>query len=397
MRVLLTDRFVAGAKGDGSRQVEFFDAKTKGLSLRVSRKGVKSWSFSFTASKGKRARLTLGSYPAVTLAAARGLALEAQATVQSGQDPRMHKAGAMTLAALIEHYVAKHVRNLRSAKQVERRFLRNVIPVIGSVRLADLHRRDINRAVDAVTDRGCPIEANRVFSDLRAALRWAVSRGDLDRNPVEGMSAPSPARNRDRVLNESEIRHLWNVLAKALPSQIGCQRILRLCLVTAQRVGEVTGIQRDELDLDRRLWTLPGSRTKNAHPHTVPLSGLAVSIIEEAIADAGHSRRPFDLLPVAVARFVGRAQTKFGISPSWTPHDLRRTALTGMARLGVAPIVLGHVANHRTTTRAGVTLAVYSQYAYDREKREALDLWAARLAAIVGDQAAAEVVPLRSV
>jgi hypothetical protein len=68
-----------------------------------------------------------------------------------------------------------------------------------------------------------------------------------------------------------------------------------------------------------------------------------------------------------------------------------------MARLGVAPIVLGHVANHRTTTRAGVTLAVYSQYAYDREKREALDLWAARLAAIVGDQAAAEVVPLRSV
>jgi hypothetical protein len=153
MRVLLTDRFVAGAKGDGSRQVEFFDAKTKGLSLRVSRKGVKSWSFSFTASEGKRARLTLGSYPAVTLAAARGLALEAQATVQSGQDPRMHKAGAMTLAALIEHYVAKHVRNLRSAKQVERRFLRNVIPVIGSVRLADLHRRDINRAVDAVTDR----------------------------------------------------------------------------------------------------------------------------------------------------------------------------------------------------------------------------------------------------
>jgi integrase len=395
MRIVLTDRFVAGAKGDGSGQVEFFDAKTKGLSLRVSRKGVKSWSFSFTTSNGKRARLTLGSYPAVTLAAARGLALEAQAAVQSGQDPRMHKAG-MTLAALIESYVAKHVRNLRSAKQVERRFHRNVIPAIGSVRLSDLHRRDINRAVDAVAGRGRPIEANRVFSDLRAVLRWAVARGDLDRNPVEGMSAPSPARNRDRVLNESEIRHLWNVLPKALPSQIGCQRILRLCLVTAQRVGEVTGMQRDELDLDRRLWTLPGSRTKNAHPHTVPLSDLAVSIIEEAIADAGDSLRLFDLLPVAVARFVGRAQAQFGIFPSWTPHDLRRTALTGMARFGVAPIVLGHVANHRTTTRAGVTLAVYSQYAYDREKREALDLWAARLAAIVGDQAAAEVVPLRS-
>ena len=102
MRIVLTDRFVAGAKGDGSGQVEFFDGKMKGLSLRVSRKGVKSWSFSFTTPNGKRARLTLGSYPAVTLAAARGLALEAQAAVQSGQDPRIHKAGAMTLAALIE-------------------------------------------------------------------------------------------------------------------------------------------------------------------------------------------------------------------------------------------------------------------------------------------------------
>ena len=100
---------------------------------------------------------------------------------------------------------------------------------------------------------------------------------------------------------------------KALPSQIGCQRILRLCLVTAQRVGEVTGMRREELDLDRRLWTIPGSRTKNARSHTVPLSDLAVSLIEEAIVDASNSSRLFDLPPVAVARFVGRAQAKFCI------------------------------------------------------------------------------------
>ena len=82
------------------------------------------------------------------------------------------------------------------------------------------------------------------------------------------------------------------------------------------------------------------------------------------------------LSPVAVARTILRANEtskerplgRFGIAP-WSAHDLRRTALTGMARLGVAPIVLGHVANHRTTTRAGVTLAVYSQYTYDKEKR----------------------------
>jgi integrase len=396
MRILLTDRFVAGAKSDVSDQVEFFDAKTKGLSLRVSRKGVKSWSFSFTSANGKRARVTLGSFPAITLAAARGLALEARGAVQSGQDPRLHKAGAMTLAALIEDYLNKHVRYLRSAKQIERRFRRNVIPVIGNVRLADLHRRDINRAVDPVLGRDCPIEANRVFGDLRAVLHWAIARGDLDRDPSAGMVAPSPRSSRDRTLSDDETRLLWNILPKVFLNAISVQRILRLCLVTAQRVGEVTGMHRGELDLKARLWSLPGTRTKNGFAHQVPLSDLAISIIEEAIADAGGSAGLFDLPPVAVARFVGRAQDKFCIVPTWTPHDLRRTALSGMAALGVPPIVLGHIANHRGTTKAGITLAVYIRHDYSREKREALDLWAARLAAIVGDQAVAQVIPLRS-
>jgi integrase len=94
----------------------------------------------------------------------------------------------------------------------------------------------------------------------------------------------------------------------------------------------------------------------------------------------------------AVARTITRAQERFGIA-QFSAHDLRRTALTGMAKLGVAPIVLGHVANHRTTTKAGVTLGVYVQHAYEREKREALELWADRLQGIVSG--GAEVVALR--
>jgi len=104
----------------------------------------------------------------------------------------------------------------------------------------------------------------------------------------------------------------------------------------------------------------------------------------------------------AVARTIARAHEatkdrplgRFGIS-QWSAHDLRRTALTGMAKLGVAPIVLGHVANHRTTTKAGVTLGVYVQHSYEREKREALELWAEQLAAIVAEQPIADLVPLR--
>lgn len=157
---------------------------------------------------------------------------------------------------------------------------------------------------------------------------------------------------------------------------------------------------RRELDLAAREWRLPAERTKNACAHVVPLSDMAVGIIKEALADAGAGAAVFpcgkgSLSPVAVARTIlrGNNTARFGIA-SWSAHDLRRVALTGMARLGVAPIVLGHVANHRTTTRAGVTLAVYSHYAYDKEKREALDLWADRLAGIIAGAGAA-VVPMR--
>jgi len=84
---------------------------------------------------------------------------------------------------------------------------------------------------------------------------------------------------------------------------------------------------------------------------------------------------------------------RFGIAP-WSAHDLRRTAITGMARLGIAPIVLGHIANHRSTTRAGVTLSVYSQYTYDKEKRAALELWAQRVGAITAG-CVTSVTPIR--
>jgi integrase len=390
MRVILTDRFVAGAKA--SSRTEYFDARVAGLSLRVS-PTAKTWAFHFAPDGGKRARLTLGSYPAIALVDARGMALEARATIQSGQDPRTHKAGVMTVATLVENYLAKHVRpNLRSAEQVERRLRKDVIPIIGGLRLAELHRRDVNRVVDKIMGRGCPIAANRTFADIRATLRWAVARGDLDRDPVQGMATPAPPRVRDRVLNDAEINHLWNALPTALSRQVECQRVLQLCLVTGQRVGEVCGMARSELDLRSGVWALSGARTKNKQPHSVPLSNLAINIIEQALADSGERERLFALPPVAVARFIKRAN--FGIA-AFTAHDLRRSALTQMAALGIEPIVLGHIANHRRVTRAGVTLAIYVRHSYETEKRRALELWADRLEAIVGVDGAATVVPLR--
>jgi integrase len=393
LRVALTDRFVAAAKGVGS-QVDYFDAKVPGLSLRVSQGGARTWCFSFTGTDRRRNRITLGTYPAVPLAAARTAALEARGTLEAGGDLRAHKASAMTVATLVESYLAKRVRpNLRSAYQVERRLRKNVIPVVGEIRLSELHRRDINRVIDAIVARDCLTEANSVFADLRAMLRWAVKRGDLDRDPVAGMSMPSPPRHRERALSEAEMRALWNALPTALAKSVDCQRIIRLALITGQRVGEISGMTCAELDLPAREWRLSASRTKNKHSHIVPLSDMALGIIDEALADADDPQRLFAIPAKVVPELVAKARAEIGID-KWVPHDLRRTVLTRMAELGVEPIVLGHVANHVGTTKAGVTLGVYVKHTYSSEKRHALDLWADRLAAIVSGEQKAKVIPI---
>jgi integrase len=407
--IALTDRFCAGAKALAGSRTDYFDKTVPGLALRVTEHGHRSWCYHFRApGDGKRARATIGTYPATSLAAARGKALEARGHVEAGEDPRRilasQGAAAMTVKGLVDAYLGDPEKTaLRSKDEVERRLRKNVVPFIGDVKVSELRRRDVRTVTDAILRRGSRVEATRVFEDVRAIVRWAVENEYLEANPLDGMPKPAEAISRDRVLTDDEIRTLWFSLPKALARSVQCQRIIKLCLVTAQRVGEVAGLRRPEIDLKAREWRLPANRVKNGHAHVVPLSNLAIEIIKEALADAEEGAPIFpcgeaSLSPVAVARTILRANEsdeerplgRFGIA-SWSAHDLRRTALTGMARLGVVPIVLGHVANHRTTTRAGVTLAVYDRYNYAKEKRVALDQWAERLTAIVGGTTIAAV------
>src|SRR5262249_51015888 len=133
---------------------------------------------------------------------------------------------------------------------------------------------------------------------------------------------------------------LWAALPTVLAKSPTCQRIVKLCLLTAQRVGEVSGLPKAELELAGRIWTIPGTRAKNGYEHVVPLSDFAVEIIREALADAGK-RAEFvfsnkdatgPMCPMVVAKTLLRAQERFGLR-HWTAHDLRRSAASGMAKL----------------------------------------------------------------
>jgi integrase len=311
--------------------------------------------------------------------------LDAKSAIADGRDPR-GAGDEMTVNDLAARYVEIHAAGLRSADEVKRRIYLNIVPVIGNVKLSELHRRDATRVVDVVMKRNAPSEAKQCFGDLRGMLRWAVSRGDLDHNPIEGMKKPQGSKPRERVLSDDEIRTLWNSLPTALARNPEHQRVIKLCLVTGQRVGEVVGMTQSEVDRKHKLWKLPGIRTKNGHPHAVPLSPLAIELIGKGDGERVFPNDTCDP-SLSVSRIIYRAQDRFGI-PHWTVHDLRRTVLTGMAKLGVAPIVLGHIANHRTTTKAGMTLSVYVHHAYEKEKREALELWADRLQGIVSGSGA---------
>lgn len=425
----LTDKFCQAAKAGTGRKVDYFDAIVKGLVLRVSVGGAKSW-YAVYGPPAKRQWLKLGTYPEIPLGGDKGArqrARDTRAKVGDGGDPvadRKALVASQTVADLVEAYVKRHASTKRSADEIARRLRKNVSGYdgegkkiedrsegcIGDVKLAELHRRDLTKAIDAVKDRGAGTEANRVFEDLRSMIRWARGRGDLDQNLTEGMRKPSAVVERDRVLSADEIRTMWAALPGA-DMRESTRRIIRLCLVTGQRVGEIAGMTREEIDLDAGLWTIPGARAKNKREHVVQLSGMAIDIIRDQMADAealatrkdrlapqwifpapgGRAAVTAASVPKAIKR-LEKGGKIMGIAP-WTPHDLRRSAATGMAELGISPFIIAHVLGHVSVTKASVTGKHYDHYDYGKEKRQALEAWADRLVGIVAG--GADVVPLR--
>ncbi|MEJ5080845.1 tyrosine-type recombinase/integrase [Ochrobactrum sp. MYb379] len=426
----LTDRGIRAAKvPQGAKKLDLFDTLARGLTVRLSASGSRTFYLVYSGQDDKRIWHRLGEYPVpLSLAVAREQARQLRGQIQAGKDPQAEKRAqeaSLTVFDLVESYLKKAVASRRSVDEIARRLRKNVTGkdsdgkplagastgAIGDVRLAELHRRDFTKCLDAVVDRGATTEANRVFEDARALIRWARGRGDVDQNLMEGMRKPSETSPRDRWLTEAEISIMWKALEDA-DMRESTRRILRLCLITGQRVGEIAGITKSELSADVTLWKIPAERSKNGQPHTVPLSDFAIAIILAQFQDVEDLARkkarniPEHLFPSpgfngavtpgSIPKALKRLEKNglvLGV-PTWTPHDLRRTAATAMESLGVSPHVIGHVLNHLTTTRAGITSSTYARYSYDREKMDALKIWAERLEAITRGRGAI-VVPLR--
>jgi integrase len=374
-RVKLTDRFCATAKA--TEQTDYFDADTKGLALRVNAKS-KTWTFHFTR-HGKRGRVTLGSYPATTLAAARGLAIEARGNLEAGKDPKPVRG---TLKEIGERYLAREA-HLRSIDQRQDIFERLVYPVLGDRPLDEIRRGDIIRLLDDIADGSGPRMADYTLAVLRRLFNWHSVRDENFRSPiVKGMARLKPSeRAGDRTLDDGELRSVWRIA-----EGYGLYGFyLQYVLLTACRRNEAAMMPWAEITNDE--WLIPAARYKNKRAHLVPLSSAAKAVLARV-----PKASPLVFMPPDRKKWSHWTELAFrkacGVS-DWTIHDLRRTARTLLSRAGVDADIAERCLGH---AKGGIR-GVYDHYEFREEKRLAFEALASLVERIVHPQE--NVVPMR--
>ena len=349
---------------------------------------------------GKRLRrLTLGTYPALTLLSARRKAQRALRELTTQDiDPAVGKREArraQSFGELADDYLERHAKSKKKSWKEDQRMLgKDVLPHWQSRLVKTLTRRDVHDLLDRITDRGAPVTYNRVKALVSRIFKYGIDRGWLDHNPAAGI-LKQPETPRERVLSDEELTGLWRVLEVirtgnqlALPIFPMMARGLQLMLRTGQRGGEVFGMRWDDVDEASGWWTIPKTQTKNGKPHRVPLTTAVLALLTEARADGsgpdgwvfaayrGGSNR------YQAANVISRLRHAGLLTGDYTRHDLRRTVATGITTLGIPRATLSHVLNH-TDTGPRAT-AIYDRSSYDNEKQKALETWGRHLDTLVG-------------
>ncbi len=408
MKTRLQDQKIRSAKAPAGGRLELKDSNVDGLMIRVTSGGVKSFCLVYKvpgehpdgpsktgkARKGKPHRMTLGTYPMLSLADAREQARLLLEQVDQGIDPRpvrvlaAREAYTNTVAAVAKRFVAQECKgHIKSWKRVERTLAMHVLPALGSIPIADIKRADINKLIDVLVDEDreggpMPGAAREVRKHVHHLFDFAVDRGTIDSNPAHKLKRKILKSNGDahRPLEDDELKAIWHAACK-IGYPFGDW--VRLLMLTGARRSEWAEASRSEIDFGSRTHNIPADRYKTGIPHTVPLTDPAWEIVDalpiwnggdylfsttggaKAINSAGAAKKKIDKLAGPMAE--------------WKIHNFRVTAETRMAKLGINPdhfeAVLGHV-------KQGMQ-KVYNRHDYEAEKRAALDLYATHLMRVV--------------
>ncbi len=426
----LTALKVANLRPNPRKRLEVADAGKPGLYLVIQPNGHKSWAVRYRRPSDRTPRkLTLPGFP--SLAVAHKLAQQALDRVADGFDPaaekqaerRAPKPQSQQLEHAFRLFMEKHTRT-KSGRPIRESTRRETARLLGfrrdpqdstgwivtgggalarlpaSSTLQSVRPADIRDMLDELVEIG-PVMANRTLAALKTCFSFHARRDPdmLPRSPCEGIDDPSPEAERERALTDEELAAAWKA-AEGEGYPFGS--LVHLLILTGCRRDEVREAPWAEFDHGKAEWLIPGRRTKNGVDHLVPITDAMEAVLkglpkikgkagllltttgETPISGLAKYKRRLDC---AVAKNLGREVDR------WTLHDLRRTFVTGLQRLGFPLEVAEACVNHRSGTVAGVT-GVYARYAYAKEKRAALEAWARHVDSVVTGKAG-RVVPLR--
>ena len=373
----LTD--VAVRKAPPRKQrYDIYDAALRGLGLRVSIAGTKTW-FAMRRINGRMVRHTLGRYPELSLAEARKRATDATQLMALGESP--HASDNELFEFVLEEWFVRDQAKNRSAKVVRNALNKHALPAFRGKPLKAIRKADILRLIDKIVDSGALIQANRVLAYLRRFFNWCVERDLISNNPASSVKPPAREISRERVLSSDELKA---VIDGATRIGYPWGPMVMLLVLTTQRLKEVAYAPWNEFDLERAEWSLPGARTKNSRPHLVHLSDAALAVIRE-LPTFEKQTWLFSTTGDGPVKGFSKAKTKIdqesGVT-GWTFHDLRRTFAThATERLGINPAVVDKIQNHVSGAVTGVA-AVYQRGQYLEQRKAAMSAWADFLAGL---------------
>ncbi|MEL6566873.1 MAG: tyrosine-type recombinase/integrase [Pseudomonadota bacterium] len=387
----ITDKLLAKDHKLDTERIEIWDAALPGFGVRITAKGRKSF-FVMTRLHGRRTRVTLGTYPRLSLAEAREAARQALQAADAGHDPRAAKAASTTrLETALEEFEARHLSKLKpsSVRSVKGLLWGRFLDRFKARTLDTIRRGEIQALLDDIADEGKATTANRMLASVRKFFNWSVKRGLLEVSPCAGIEAPAKENQRDRFLSMAELAQLWEACETLSPVASAFVRILA---VTGQRRGSVASMRRSQIT--DGVWTIPADNMKGSRAHTVPLPPMALDILanlpvinDSDLVFTHDGRREVSGFSKLKAQ-LDRACEIF----DWRLHDLRRTAGTHIARLGFPRLTISKILGHR---ESGVT-QIYELHSYDTEKRRALEAWAAEIeAAVTGQASPSNVIQLK--
>ena len=291
---------------------------------------------------------------------------------------------------LAEDFIARHLKGQRQGAKVAAEIRRDLLPIWKNRPVTEIAKRDVVKRIEAIKDRS-PTQAHHLLSHCRVMFNWAIARDiyGLETNPCDRLRPKEiigPMQPRQRVLTDTELRAIWHH-SEALGYPWA--PLFRMVMLTGQRRSEVAGARWREIDLDAAVWTIPPERFKSASTHIVPLTDDALAVLATCPRFAGgdcvftskNGAAPPSEIDPARHQLNRLIEAELGSPlPGWTLHDIRRTVRTRLSGLRVpepvAELVIGH-------GKKGLS-RIYDQHAYADEMREALDLWAGQLRAIVG-------------